>query len=446
MADDKPFHLQGNFAPVSEEVTAFDLQVAGALPPELCGLYVRNGANPVTGSSPHWFLGQGMLHGVRLEGGRARWYRNRYVRTPFFENPEIVRISSDGVFDRVASAANTHVLAHAGKIMALEEGSYPWIVDGELGTVGVHDYQGKLRTAMTAHPKLCPVTGELLAFGYAQLPPYLVYHRISPDGRLVQSEEIEVGGPTMIHDFAITTKHAIFMDLPVVFDLQLALQGTMPFHWSDEYPARIGVMPRNGRGSDVRWFEVEPCYVFHGLNAYDEGDTVVFDVCRISELWRDPGNMMGPGDMTLHRFSFDLAGGSVKEETLDERGMDFPRVADASVGRKHRYGYTVRFGAGPDGAPRLAGLLKLDLARGSSQLHAFGESCNPGEPVFVPAAGADPESDQGYVITYVHDEGANRTELVVLDASSFEAKPLARVPLPQRVPYGFHGSWIADPD
>lgn len=445
MADEKPFHLQGNFAPVKQEVTAHDLRVEGALPPELEGLYVRNGANPVTGTSAHWFLGHGMLHGVRLEGGRALWYRNRYVRTPYLEKPEIARISPDGKFDRTVSAANTHVLAHAGKILALEEGSFPYVVDGELNTIGYCDYDGRLQTAMTAHPKLCPLTGELFGFGYGQLPPYLTYHRISADGRLVQSEEIAVTGPTMIHDFAITETHAIFMDLPVVFDLPLALQGTMPFHWSDEYPARVGVMPRYGKGADVRWFEVEPCYVFHGLNAYDEGDTVVFDVCRIDELWRDPSQIIGPGKQTLHRWTFDLAGGSVKEETLDERGMDFPRVADARTGRKHRFGFTVEFGAAPDGAPGLAGLLELDLERGRSQSHSFGAGCNPSEAVFVPAAGADPNSDEGYVLCYVHDEGSERTELVVLDASRFEAKPLARIPLPQRVPYGFHGSWIGDP-
>jgi carotenoid cleavage dioxygenase len=444
MADEKPFHLRGNFAPVAQEVTAFDLPVEGALPPELCGLYVRNGANPVTGTSAHWFLGQGMLHGVRLEKGRAAWYRNRYVRTPYLENPGIQRITPDGKFDRTASAANTHVLAHAGKILALEEGSFPFVVDGELRTLGWTDYGGRLQTAMTAHPKICPETGELFGFGYGQLPPYLTYHRVDAAGRLVRSEEIPVAGPTMIHDFAITRRHAIFMDLPVVFDLPLALQGTMPFHWSDEYPARVGVMPRDGRGADVRWFEVEPCYVFHGLNAWDEGDAVVFDVCRIDELWRNPGEMLGPGRQTLHRWTFDLAGATAKEETLDERGMDFPRVADARVGLKNRYGFTVEFGAGADGAPGLAGLLKLDLARGTSARHDFGAGRNPGEPVFVPAAGADPDSDEGFVMTYVHDEGSGRSEFVVLDASSFEAKPLARVPLPQRVPYGFHGSWIAD--
>ncbi len=445
MANDKPFHLRGNYAPVSEEVTAFDLPMQGALPPELCGLYVRNGANPVTGSSAHWFLGQGMLHGVRLEAGRALWYRNRYVRTPYFESPGIPRVSPDGKFDRVASAANTHVLAHAGKLLALEEGSFPWVVDGELGTVGYDDYQGRLTTAMTAHPKICPVSGELHAFGYGVLPPFLVYHRISPDGRLVQSEEIAVGGPTMIHDFAITARHVLFMDLPVVFDLAMALEGKLPFHWSDSYPARIGIMPRAGRSADVRWFEIEPCYVFHGLNAYDDGEQVVFDVCRLADLWRGDSSSLEPSRITLHRFRFDLAGGTVKEETLDDRAMDFPRVADARVGLEHRFGFSLRFASEKNGNASHAGLLKLDLARGRSEAHEFGAGCVPGEPVFVPAAGADPNSDEGYVLSFVHDEGAARTQLVVLDASAFTAEPLARIELPQRVPYGFHGSWIADP-
>jgi carotenoid cleavage dioxygenase len=297
---------------------------------------------------------------------------------------------------------------------------------------------------MTAHPKICPVTGEMIFFGYHFLPPYLVYHRASPDGTLVQSEEIAVGGPTMHHDFAITETRALFMDLPVVFDLAAAMRGTMPFGWSDAYPARIGVMPRAGTNADVRWFEIEPCYVFHTLNAYDDGSEVVLDVCRISEMWRNPGEMQGNGRQTLHRFRLDLASGAAKEETLDERAMDFPRVADDRVGRRHRYGYTVHFGAGEGGSPAFVGLLKLDLASGRSALHGFAPGQSAGEPVFVPAAGADPATDQGYVLCYAHDEGSGKSELVVLDASRFEAPPIARVALPQRVPFGFHGSWIPD--
>jgi carotenoid cleavage dioxygenase len=441
MAAELPFHLQGNFAPVQDELTVTDLEVVGAIPPELDGLYVRNGANPKSGFSEHWFLGDGMVHGVRLQGGRAAWYRNRYVRTKRLEHPDAERISPEGVIDRTLSCANTSVFAHAGEILALEEGSFPYVLDAGLETKGWKDYDGRLTTAFSAHPHFCPETGEMLCFGYGQLPPYLVYLRVSPDGKLVQSEEISVPGPTMMHDFMITRRHAIFMDLPVVFDLQAALAGTMPFKWSDEYGARIGIMPREGTNADVRWFEVEPCYVFHTMNAWDEGDHVHFDVCRISELWREAGDMTGGmGKQTLHRFSFDLASGGVSEQTLDERGMDFPRVADARVGLKNRYGYTLQFGGGIDEG--FAGHLKFDLQTGTSEQAVYEGS--PGEPCFVAAPGADPDSDAGWVLSFVYDESHDASELAIVDASEFTKGPVARIKLPRRVPYGFHGSWVPE--
>ncbi len=445
MADEKPFHLQGNFAPTSEELSVDELEVEGAIPPELCGLYLRNGANPVTGESPHWFLGQGMVHGVKLERGRAVWYRNRYVRTPFFENPSMQRISPTGEMDRVASAANTSVVGHAGRILALEEGSYPWLLDAELETRGYDDFDGRLRTAFTAHPHFCPLTGEMIGFGYGQTPPYLTYHRVSPDGKLVQSEVIEVPGPTMIHDFMISENYALFMDLPVVFNIEAAMRGVMPFQWSDDYGARIGLMPRTGTNADVRWFEIEPCYVFHTMNAWEEGEQVVFDVCRISELWREAGDMSGGnGEQTLHRFRFDLGTGRVREETLDERSMDFPRVADARVGQPNRYGYALQFNLGEEGGGSFGAHLKFDFQSGKSETHDYGAGMNPGEPAFVAAPGADPDSDEGWVMSYVHDDGSGKSELVILDASRFAAKPVARIKLPCRVPYGFHGSFIKD--
>jgi carotenoid cleavage dioxygenase len=390
-------------------------------------------------------MGDGMVHGVRLEAGRAAWYRNRYVKTPYLENPDAPRISDMGQIDRTLSKANTHVLRHAGKILALEEGSFPYVLDGELETLGWTDFDGKLTSAFSAHPKICPVTGELISFGYGQLPPYLVYLRVSPDGKLVQSEEITVGGPTMMHDFAISEKHALFMDLPVVFSLEDALKGTMPFAWSDDYPARIGVMPRTGGNADVRWFDVEPCYVFHTLNAYDEGNSVVLDACRHSEIWRNAGEMQGDGVLTLHRFTFDLGSGNVKEETLDDRSHEFPRVADGVVGQKNRFGFTLRIEPTSD-QPDFVGIQKTDFETGASQLHDYGEGKSSAEPVFVPAAGADPNSDEGWVMSYVYDENSNETEFVILDASDLKKDPVARVKLPQRVPHGFHGSWMPDTD
>jgi carotenoid cleavage dioxygenase len=440
-----PFHLQGNFAPVDEEITATDLPVEGALPPELTGLYARQAPNPVTGSSEHWFLGHGMVHGIRLEAGRAAWFRNRYVQTPYIQNPEAQRISETGQIDRTLSNANTHVLEHAGQILALEEGSFPYVLDRELGTKGYTDYDGKLTCAFSAHPKICPVTGEMISFGYGQLPPYLTYLRVSPEGELVQSEEISVGGPTMMHDFAISEKHALFLDLPVVFSLEDALKGSMPFSWSDDYPARIGVMPRTGGNADVKWFDVNPCFVFHTLNAWDEGDKVVLDACHNTEVWRKPGEMAGDGKLSLHRFSFDMASGGVKEETLDDRPMEFPRVAAGVIGQKNRYGFTLRIQPNDTDNPEFVGILKTDFQTGKSELHDYGEGKNSAEAIFVPAQGADPNSDEGYVMSYVHDESSMQTEFVVLDASDMKKDPIALVKLPQRVPYGFHGSWIPDP-
>ncbi len=225
LAEPVPFHLRGNYAPVPQEVTAFELRVHGAIPRELSGLYVRNGPNPKAGPSPHWFLGDGMLHGVALVDGRAAWYRNRWVRTRAFVE-DARWLGEDGTRDVTVGKANTHVIAHAGRLLALVETSLPTEVTKELETIGCFDFGGRLTTGMTAHPKVCPRTGELHFFAYSFMPPFLTYHRAEADGRLVQSADIDVPGPTMIHDFAITERHVLVMDLPFVFDLELAIAGT----------------------------------------------------------------------------------------------------------------------------------------------------------------------------------------------------------------------------
>jgi len=434
-----PFHLRGNYAPVPQEVTAFDLPVTGAIPRELSGLYLRNGPNPKSGTSPHWFAGDGMVHGIRLENGRAAWYRNRWVRTKLLETPGLPFISEDGVADRTVVVANTNVIGHAGHIYALVENGFPTELSPELETLGLRDFGGKLQTAFTAHPKACPKTGELHFFGYGFFPPFLTYHVLDRNGELVRSLEIPVPGPTMMHDFALTERHAIFMDLPVVFDLQMALSGGgFPYRWSDEYGARIGVMPRSGGVADLRWFEVEPCYVFHPWNAYDTADgRVVLDVARYPELWRDTANRFDTAN--AHRFSFDLKSGNAKEEKLDERAIEFPRIDDRLAGSRHRYGYTVAAVGGADEGFR--GLLKYDFVNGGSVEHDFGPGRATGEGVFVAAGKGE---DEGYVLSFVYDEATNGSKFVILDAHDFAKPPVAEVALPQRVPFGFHGNWVAD--
>jgi carotenoid cleavage dioxygenase-like enzyme len=439
-AEPLPFHRRGNYTPVAKEVTAFDLPVQGAIPRNLSGRYVRNGPNPKTGQSPHWFLGDGMLHGVALADGRATWYRNRWVRTRAFVN-DAQWLAEDGTRDLTVGKANTHIIAHAGRLLALVETSLPTEVTRDLETVGCVDFEGRLTTGMTAHPKICPRTGELYFFAYSFMPPFLTYHRADAGGRLVQSEVIDVPGPTMMHDFAITDRHVLFMDLPLVFDLELAMAGTMPYRWSDDYGARLGVMARQGTRSDVRWFDVAPCYVFHVLNAYDDEDgTVVLDVVRYPTLW--PLGSSGTLPARLHRWRIELGIGRVSEQPLDDRAIEFPRCDERRIGLAHRYGYAVYTEHAADDATGTS-LIKYDLRAGISVAHDFGPGRIPSEPVFVPSSSTAGEAD-GWVMAYVYDAERGASDFVILDAAEFTGKPLATISLPQRVPFGFHGSWIPD--
>ncbi|MFC0038001.1 carotenoid oxygenase family protein [Actinomadura rayongensis] len=437
----RPAWLDGHLAPVPDEIDAVGLAVTGTLPPELTGRFFRNGPNPVAGrDSGHWFTGPGMIHGIRLRDGRAEWYRNRWVKTAALAGAPFVR--PDFSVDLTAVPANTHVVPHGDKIYALVEAGLPYEVTPELETVGPCDFGGRLTTAMTAHPKQDPVTGELLFFGYGFLPPYLTYHRLSADGELVESREIAVPGPTMMHDFAITEHHVVWLDLPVVFDLDLAVHGNgMPFRWDDGYGARIGVMPR--AGGDVQWFDVDPCYVFHVGNAHERDGRIVLDCARyepaaFADIWAmlggtsDPARHVGgAGGATLHRWTFDPATGKATDEALDDRSIEFPTHDDARTGREHRYLYTVGGAVDRTGAP--GSIVKYDLATGGAIAVA---AQTPGEAVFVPAPGARAE-DEGWLLALV-----GGTELAVLDAT--DLRQVASVALPRRVPAGFHGNWIPD--
>ena len=436
-----PAHLLGNGRPLTEERTLTELKSSGTIPAELDGRYVRNGANPVTGWSPHPFFGDGMVHGVRLRDGKAEWYRNRYVQTPFVDNPSLDILDPSVLMDMKSSKANTHVFGHAGKILALEEGHFPYVLDADLNTVEATDFGGVLNGSFTAHPKVCPVTGELLAFGYSAFEPYLRYLRVSAGGELVQTEAITVGGPTMMHDFNVTRNHVIFMDLPAVFKMELAMSGEMPIRWDDNYPARLGVMPRDGTDAQVKWYDINPCYVFHPMNSYEDGETIVLDVGRFNHMWRDSAMDFPPPE--LWRWTIDTNTGQVREEQVDDRPAEFPRVADSVVGLKHRYGYMMTLSefTSPENPMRAsASILKYDRETGERTSVEFGRGTQCGEAVFVPSENPESEDD-GYLMTYVYDATSDSSRFVIMDAGTMDDEPVASVELP-RIPNGFHGNWI----
>jgi carotenoid cleavage dioxygenase len=434
MADggDVPFHTKGNYAPIDDEASVFELKVEGAIPPGLSGVYMRNGGNPRHGPTEHLFLGDGMLHGVRLEKGKAVWYKNRWVRTACYDGKSRTDMASFGDYN--VTTANTNIVRHGGKFYALEEGAFPFEVDVDMNSIGPDNYGGKLKTAFTAHPKFCPETGEMHGFGYSAMPPWLTYHRFDASGRLVESQEIAVKGPTMIHDFGMTRNHLVFMDLPVVFDLQLAMAGGMPFRWSDDYGARLGIMRRGGKAEDIRWVDVEPCYVFHPGNAFEENGELVMHVCRFPTLWRGSANDFDE-QPKLYEWRIDLSTFAVREAALDDLVSEFPRIDDRRAGLAHRYCYTAAMdpAQGGDGFDRI---LKFDRRTGGRSSKVFPDTALS-EFAFAPGG---PGEDEGWLVGFAYDRARNASDFLILDAQ--DLTEAARIAMPRRVPFGFHGNWF----
>lgn len=454
---DDPF-LRGNYGPWPMEGDICDLVVDGEIPRELDGTLYRNGPNPqfAPRGQYHWFDGDGMVHAFTLRDEKAH-YRNRWVRTQKFTMEREIGEAlfggltdwtntdprAEGIFPNVA---NTNIVVHGGKLLALWEAGPPHELDPQtLETIGPYDFNGRLLGPMTAHPKIDPETGELLFFGYSPFPPYLHYYVADATGTITRSEEIEVPVPTMMHDFITTREHVIFMVFPATFRSE-NFASAAPIRWEPELGTKIGVMPRNGGNTDVRWFETDPCFVFHPMNAYTERNCVIADVCRFNRLplfdgveKRDRDNI---DSARLTRWTLDLRSGAVKETALDESPVEFPRLDERFAGRPYRYGYT----GGRVGVTSETGLFNAiflyDHQTGRRREHHLGTTSFTSEPVFVPRTPHALEGE-GFLLAVVYRQEANRSDLVILDAENIEAKPLATVKLPHRVPYGFHGNWRA---
>jgi carotenoid cleavage dioxygenase len=295
---------------------------------------------------------------------------------------------------------------------------------------------------MTAHPKVDPRTGEMIFFGYDITgPPWLRYHVVDASGTLVRTEPISIGGPAMVHDFAITETHVVWFDLPVVYDFSLL--GTRPFpaEWKPGYQARVGVMPRDGGDTDVQWVDIDPCYVYHPANAWNDGDRVVVDVPKYGRVFEH--DLSGPADSNsvYERWTIDPSGGKLSTEVLDDRSQEFPRINETILGRRHRYAYAT--GTEAETSFDMQGLVKHDHDLGTSEAHMFGANRHSSEALFVPAPDATSEDD-GWVLSVVYDATRDGSDLVILDATDFTGTPVATVRLPQRVPFGFHGNWVSD--
>ena len=458
-------YSEGVFARVDDERSEGALPVEGEIPRELFGMFARNSPNPrfPPKGRYHWFDGDGMVHAVYFEDGRAR-YANRYVRTRGLALEEqaghalwsgiLEPIQRDNPHGPAKNTANTDLVFHGGKLLAL------WWLGGEahalnprdLSTEGPWDFHGTARedgrkhVGCASHAKLDAATGDLMFFDYSAIKaPYLTYGVADRAGRVTHVTPIDLPGPRLLHDIAITQNYTIFLDLPLLWRSDRLETGKRYVAFDKALPARFGILPRHAPGSEVRWLTDDACYIFHTVNAYEDGNSIVLEACRIEDPMaklREPATdspRLDFMDLTpyLTRWRFDLDTGAVKRERLDDAPTEFPVIDVARRGRRARYSYAPRLARTP--TLLFEGFLKYDLEKGTSSYTAFGEGQFGSEGAFVPRPGATDEDD-GWVTTFVYDASNDTSSIHIYEAKTMSR--VAKVGLPRRVPVGFHATWV----
>jgi len=466
--NDHPYR-NGAWTPVFEELDTDDLEIIGNIPDDIDGLYVRNTENPVHDSLGryHPFDGDGMIHTIRIKGGKAT-YRNRFVRTAGFEaeqqeggplwpglmgNPHDALRPGMTAHGSVKDSSSTDVVVHAGAILSTfylcGEG---YRLDPEtLATLGPAEWVPD--HGISAHCKIDEATGELLFFNYAIEQPHLQYGVVGPDNQLKHLVPIDLPGPRLPHDMAFTKNFAIFNDCPLFWKEELFERKLRIPAYHPDMPTRFGILPRMGQPEDIQWFEAKPTYVLHWANAFEDGDEVVLDGYFQNDPVPPPLTDFPPGYESmgasldlhsfrpeLHRWRFNRKTGETNEETLfDDYPVEFGMFNPQYAGRPYRYVYSV---TGEPGWFLFNGLTKHDLETGEAEHVSFGEQRFGSEAPFIPRANAQSEDD-GYLISFITDMAQDRSECIILDAKNLSAGPVCRIILPHRISSGTHACWAS---
>jgi carotenoid cleavage dioxygenase-like enzyme len=456
-----------NIAPIPFECDAAFLKVSGELPRELNGTLYRNGPNPqFDAPGAHWFVGDGMLHAFHLENGRAS-YRNRWIRTAKWQAEHDAGRALFGGFGRKlpgtpasASAdsgvANTNIIFHGGRLLALEEAHLPTEIEpGTLLTRGACNYDGGIAGPFTAHPKIDPLTGEMVFFGYSAAGPFtptLSFGSVSASGAVTRLDRFEAPYASMVHDFIVTENHLLFPVLPLTGSMARAMAGQPAYAWEPDKGAYVGVMKRKESATDsakgIVWFRGENCYVFHVMNAWEENNRIVADVMQFEEAPLFPHPDGSPTDPAkararLCRWTFDLSGNTDRftQTYLDDLTGEFPRIDDRRAGMTSRHGWYACTNSEMSMFAALAGIVHVDGKGSRLGRYLLPPGDTISEPVFV-ERGKDAAEGDGFLLAVVWRARENRSDLAVFTATDVEAGPVALVHLGHRVPDGFHGNWV----
>ncbi len=455
-------YIMGAFGPIEKEISVDNLKVIGEIPKDIHGAYFRNGPNQryKPTSHYHWFDGDGMVHALYIENGKAA-YKNRYVRTDGFKKEtEAGKTLYQGVMGNMASnprgsnynlkdTGNTAVAFFNNKLLAM------WYMCGDiyglnpltLDTYGKETFNGTFSSKAMAHVKIDEFSNEMMFFDYGLRPPYMSYGVIGSNGKLKHLTPITLPGPRLPHDMAITENYSVLMDLPYINDPEALKIGRSKIVFRNDWPSRFAILPRFGTDADVRWFEAKSCYIYHVINAWEEGDEIVMDACICTNP-APQSNAKGAIEKlkaylrleaTIHRYRFNLKTGETKEYQVDDRFSEFPLMNATLAGRKTKYTYNQHLDISE--VFRFDGIIKYNMDTGSHQLYNYGKGVYGSESPFIPKNNAK-EEDDGYVITFTTNKKEGTSEVLILDAKNIDKGPLARILLPQRVPLGFHACWV----
>ena len=459
-------YMTGPWTPQWEEVTALDLDVIeGTIPTDIDGVYLRNTENPL--HQPlgryHPFDGDGMLHQISIQNGKAD-YRNRFVRTRGFvaeqieggslwggiqDGPGTSKRPGFGAHGSLKDSSSTDVVIHGGKaVSTFYQCGEAYLLDPEtLEQVGVAPWVPL--DGVSAHTKTDERTGEMLFFNYSKYAPYMHYGVIDKDGKQVHYTPVPLPGPRLPHDMTFSENYSILNDFPLFWDGDLLEKGYHAARLHD-LPSRFAVIPRYGTEKDIRWFEADPTYVLHFLNAYEEGDEIIMDGYFQEVPMPEPlaGQPKGLDRMMayldehsfkskLHRWRFNLKTGETTEGHLDDRVLEFGVINNRYAGRKNRYCYSTTT---KPGWFLFNGFVKHDLETGESWQITLPDGRYASESPFVPRINAKDEDD-GYLISFIIDENAGTSECILVDCKKFEEGPVCRIALPHKISSGTHACW-----